>query len=58
MTWGAALGDRRKEITLATKVSTRDGDEAMREIERCLKRRKTDHITSRTAPVTLKTAWL
>jgi len=41
MTWGAALGDRRKEITLATKVSTRDGDEAMREIERCLKRRKT-----------------
>jgi aryl-alcohol dehydrogenase-like predicted oxidoreductase len=44
-TWvGATLGDRRKEITLATKISTRDGDEAMRETERCLKRLKTDHL--------------
>ena len=44
-TWvGAASGDRRKEITLATKISTRDGDEAMRETERRLKRLKTDHL--------------
>lgn len=44
-TWvGNALSSRRSEVVLATKISTRDGDEAQRETERSLKRLKTDHI--------------
>lgn len=44
-TWvGNLLGDRRKQLFLATKVSARDGDEAMRIIEGSLKRLKTDHV--------------
>ena len=44
-TWvGNLLGDRRKQIFLATKVNKRDGDEAMRIIEGSLKRLKTDHV--------------
>lgn len=44
-TWiGNLLGDRRKKLFLATKVSSRDGDEAMRIIEGSLKRLKTDHV--------------
>jgi uncharacterized protein len=43
-TWvGNALGSRRKEVVLATKISTRDGEEALRETERS-KRLKTDRI--------------
>ena len=44
-TWiGNLLGDRRKQLFLATKVSARDGDEAMRSIEGSLKRLKTDQV--------------
>jgi uncharacterized protein len=44
-TWvGNSLGGRRNEVTLATKISTRDADEALRETERSLKRLKTDHL--------------
>jgi uncharacterized protein len=44
-TWiGNLLGDRRKNLFLATKVSKRDGDEAMRMIEGSLKRLKTDRV--------------
>jgi predicted aldo/keto reductase-like oxidoreductase len=44
-TWvGNLLGERRKQIFLATKVSARPGDEAMRIIEGSLKRLKTDHV--------------
>lgn len=44
-TWvGNLLGERRKQLFLATKVSARDGDEAMRIIEGSLKRLKTDHV--------------
>src|SRR5215207_6044710 len=40
-TWvGNLLGERRKHLFLATKVSARDGDEAMRIIEGSLKRLK------------------
>ena len=43
-TWvGATLSNPRKEIRLATKIGTRDGEEAMRETERCLKGLKTDY---------------
>lgn len=44
-TWiGRCLKDRRQEIFLATKISTRNGDEALRETDRCLKRLQTDQI--------------
>lgn len=44
-TWvGNALGSRRNEVVLATKISTRDGDEALRETENSLRRLKTDRI--------------
>jgi predicted aldo/keto reductase-like oxidoreductase len=44
-TWiGNLLGDRRKQLFLATKVSARGGDEALRSIEGSLKRLKTDHV--------------
>lgn len=44
-TWvGNLLGDRRKELFLATKIPDRKGDEAMRRIEGSLKRLKTDHL--------------
>lgn len=44
-TWvGNTLGEKRKDVLIATKVTTRDGEEAMRETERSLKRLKTDHI--------------
>jgi predicted aldo/keto reductase-like oxidoreductase len=41
---GNLLGDRRKQLVLATKVNKREGDEAMRIIEGSLKRLKTDHV--------------
>ena len=44
-TWiGNLLGERRKQLFLATKVSARGGDEALRSIEGSLKRLKTDHV--------------
>jgi aryl-alcohol dehydrogenase-like predicted oxidoreductase len=44
-TWvGNALGSRRKDVILATKISTRSGEEALRETERSLQRLKTDRI--------------
>jgi predicted aldo/keto reductase-like oxidoreductase len=44
-TWvGNLLGDRRKQLFLATKIPDRNGDEAMRRIEGSLKRLKTDHL--------------
>jgi predicted aldo/keto reductase-like oxidoreductase len=44
-TWvGNALGGRRNEVVLATKISTRSGEEALRETERSLQRLKTDRI--------------
>jgi predicted aldo/keto reductase-like oxidoreductase len=44
-TWiGKCLKDRRKEVFIATKISTRSGDEALRETDRCLKRLHTDQI--------------
>ncbi len=44
-TWvGKALKGRRKEVFLATKIKTRDADEALRETERSLKRLQTDHV--------------
>jgi uncharacterized protein len=41
---GEVVGVRRKEIFLSTKVTSRDPDEAMRQIESSLKRLKTDHL--------------
>jgi len=41
---GHIVKDRRKEIFLSTKVSSRDPDEAMRQIESSLKRLQTDHL--------------
>jgi uncharacterized protein len=41
---GKALGEKRKDIYLATKVPTRNGDEAMRIIEGSLKRLRTGHV--------------
>ncbi len=41
---GEVVGVRRKEIFLSTKVTSRDPDEAMRQIEMSLKRLKTDHL--------------
>lgn len=44
-TWvGKALKGRRQEVFLATKIKTRDFDEALRETERSLQRLQTDHI--------------
>lgn len=44
-TWiGKVLSHRRKEVFIATKISVRDGNEALRETERCLKRLQTDHL--------------
>ena len=41
---GRILGDRRKDLFLATKVNVRKGDEAKRMIEGSLKRLQTDHF--------------
>jgi hypothetical protein len=41
---GKFLGDRRKNVFLVTKVGKRNGDEAMRQIERSLKLLKTDYV--------------
>jgi predicted aldo/keto reductase-like oxidoreductase len=41
---GVVVGSRRKEIFLSTKVTSRNPDEAMRQIESSLKRLKTDHL--------------
>lgn len=41
---GEVVGTRRNEIFLSTKVTSRDPDEAMRQIESSLKRLKTDHL--------------
>lgn len=44
-TWvGKALKGRRNEVFLATKIKTRDADEALRETERSLERLQTDHV--------------
>lgn len=41
---GEVVGVRRNEIFLSTKVTSRDPNEAMRQIESSLKRLKTDHL--------------
>ena len=41
---GPVVKARRKEIFLSTKVTSRDPDEAMRQIETSLKRLQTDHL--------------
>ncbi|MDP2890185.1 MAG: aldo/keto reductase [Bacteroidota bacterium] len=41
---GEVLKTRRKEIFISTKVTSRDPDEAMRQIEASLKRLQTDHV--------------
>ncbi len=41
---GKLLKGRRNEVFLATKITVRDGQEALRETERCLKRLQTDHL--------------
>jgi len=41
---GKVAKDRRKEIFLSTKLSSRNPDDAMREIETSLKRLQTDHL--------------
>jgi predicted aldo/keto reductase-like oxidoreductase len=41
---GPVVAKRRKEIFLSTKVTSRDPDEAMRQIETSLKRLQTDHL--------------
>ncbi len=41
---GQVVKTRRKEIFLSTKVTSRDPDEAMRQIETSLKRLQTDHL--------------
>lgn len=44
-TWiGNALADHRKDVLIATKISTRSGEEAMKETERSLQRLRTDRI--------------
>ncbi len=43
---GKALGARRKDVYLATKIPSRNGDDAMRIIEGSLKRCQTDHFDS------------
>src|SRR5262245_28919310 len=41
---GKLMGQRRKQIVLATKIAARKGDDAMRQIELSLKRLQTDHL--------------
>lgn len=41
---GKVMASRRKEVTLATKIGARKGDDAMRQIELSLKRLQTDHL--------------
>jgi len=41
---GKVMGQRRKEVVLATKIAARKGDDAMRQIELSLKRLQTDHL--------------
>src|SRR5215471_7766832 len=41
---GRVMPARRKEVTLATKLPGRKGDEAKRQLELSLKRLKTDHL--------------
>ncbi|MCW5981387.1 MAG: aldo/keto reductase [Bryobacteraceae bacterium] len=41
---GKCIKRRRGEVFLATKISTRDGEEALRETDLCLKRMETDHV--------------
>ena len=41
---GQVMATRRKEVTLATKISARTADEARRQIELSLKRLRTDHL--------------
>jgi predicted aldo/keto reductase-like oxidoreductase len=41
---GKVMAQRRKEVTLATKIGARKGDDAMRQIELSLKRLQTDHL--------------
>jgi uncharacterized protein len=41
---GQVMATRRKEVTLATKISARTADRARREIELSLKRLRTDHL--------------
>jgi len=41
---GPVVGTRRKEIFLSTKVTSRDPNQAMRDIEESLKRLQTDHL--------------
>ncbi len=41
---GEVLRTRRREVFISTKVASRKPDEAMREIERSLKRLQTDHL--------------
>lgn len=44
-TWmGNALGSRRKDVFIATKISTRDPEEAMRETDRSLQRLRTTWV--------------
>ncbi|MDA1313236.1 MAG: aldo/keto reductase [Acidobacteria bacterium] len=44
-TWvGKALKGRRDEVFLATKIRTRDHDEALREMDRSLERLQTNHV--------------
>jgi aryl-alcohol dehydrogenase-like predicted oxidoreductase len=41
---GRLLRERRDEVFIATKISVRDGEEALKETERCLNRLQTDRI--------------
>jgi len=41
---GTVIKNRRKEVFLSTKVTSRNPDEAMRQIEKSLKRLQTDHL--------------
>ena len=41
---GRIMATRRKEVTLATKIGARTGDEARRQIDLSLKRLQTDHL--------------
>lgn len=41
---GKAIGPRRKEVFISTKITTRSGDEALRETDRSLERLKTTHL--------------
>jgi predicted aldo/keto reductase-like oxidoreductase len=41
---GKGIQSRRKDVFLSTKISTRDGEEALRETDRCLKRLQTSYL--------------